>query len=238
MARRQSHVDNRQLRKLPRSFYLRPTLTVARELLGKYFVRQHKGHTLVGKIVEAEAYRGKHDPASHAYRGRTRRNDAMFMEGGHLYVYFTYGMHFCANVVTGKGGTGEAVLIRAIEPLEGIDVMIKNRLKTRSHKKKVRNVALGSIPVQSGRLTNRTNGTRVTTQLPPVNLTNGPAKLCEALVIRRGENAIDLLGAEIYILDSPELPSSKVGRSARIGITKGKEKQWRFYIRGNLWVSP
>jgi DNA-3-methyladenine glycosylase len=81
------------------------------------------------------------------------------------------------------------------------------------------------------------NGTQVTTHPPPVYLTNGPAKLCEALAIRRGENAIDLLGAEIYILDSPELPSSKVGRSSRIGITMGKEKQWRFYIRGNPWVS-
>jgi DNA-3-methyladenine glycosylase len=82
-----------------------------------------------------------------------------------------------------------------------------------------------------------TNGTQATAQPPPLNLTNGPAKLCEALAIRRRENAIDLMGAEIFILDSPELPSSKVGRSARIGITRGKEKQWRFYIRGNPWVS-
>jgi DNA-3-methyladenine glycosylase len=225
------------LRKLPRSFYLRPTLIVARDLLGKHFVHQYQGKMLAGRIVEAEAYRGKHDPASHAYRGRTKRNDVMFMEGGHLYVYFTYGMHFCANVVTGKEGTGEAVLIRAIEPLKGIDVMMRNRLKTRSHKKQLRAAPLSRIPRQSGMLSNGTTGTRVTTQLPPVSLTNGPAKLCEALAIRRGENAIDLLGAEIFILDSPELPSSKVGRSARIGITKGKEKQWRFYIRGNPWVS-
>ena len=237
MPSRQSHVDNRQLRKLPRSFYLRPTLTVARDLLGKYFVRQHKGHTLVGKIVEAEAYRGKHDPASHAYRGRTRRNAAMFREGGYLYVYFTYGMHFCANVVTGKEGSGEAVLIRAIEPLKGIDVMMKNRFKNRSHKKKSRGVPRSRIPPRSRVVSSGTNGTHVTAHLSPVNVTNGPAKLCEALAIRRGENAIDLLGAEIYILASPELPSSEVGRSARIGITRGKEKQWRFYIRGNPWVS-
>jgi len=237
MANRQSHTDNRQLRKLPRSFYLRPTLKVAGDLLGKYLVRQYKGQTLVGKIVETEAYRGRLDPASHAYRGRTERNDAMFMDGGHLYVYFTYGMHFCANVVTGKEGTGEAVLIRAIEPLKGIDVMMKNRLKTRSHKKKSRGVPRSRVPPQSAMVNSGTNGTQATAQPPPVNLTNGPAKLCEALAIRRGENAFDLLGAEIYILDSPELLSTEVGRSARIGITTGKEKQWRFYIRGNPWVS-
>jgi DNA-3-methyladenine glycosylase len=86
-------------------------------------------------------------------------------------------------------------------------------------------------------LSRGTNDRQATTYPSPVNLTNGPAKLCEALAIRRGENAIDLLGAEIYILDSPGLPSSKVRRSTRIGITTGKEKQWRFYIRGNPWVS-
>jgi DNA-3-methyladenine glycosylase len=237
MISRQSHVENRQLRKLPRSFYLRPTLTVARDLLGKHFVRHYKGTTLIGKIVEAEAYRGKHDPASHACRGRTKRNDAMFMEGGHLYVYFTYGMHFCANVVTGKEGNGEAVLIRAIEPLKGIDAMMKNRFTTCSDKKKLRDVPLSSIPAQSGILISETNGTQLATHPSLVNLTNGPAKLCEALAIRRGDNAIDLLGAEIHILDSPALPASKVGRSTRIGIASGRDKLWRFYIRGNPWVS-
>lgn len=236
MTKRPSCVENRQLRKLPRSFYLRPALTVARDLLGKYLVRQYKGTTLAGRIVEAEAYRGEHDPASHAYRGRTKRNDVMFREGGHLYVYFTYGMHFCANVVTGKEGTGEAVLIRAIEPLEGIDVMMKNRLSTRSRKKKPWGVPLSRITPQGGMLSRGPN-TQATTHRLAVNLTNGPAKLCEALAIRREENATDLLGAEIFVLDSPGLPSSKVRRSTRIGITTGKEKRWRFYIRGNPWVS-
>ncbi len=109
------------MKKLPRSFYLRSTITIARELLGKRLVRVLNGKMLVGRIVETEAYRGKLDPASHAFRGRTQRNAVMFREGGHLYVYFTYGMHFCANVVTGKEGTGEAVLIHAIEPLEGTE---------------------------------------------------------------------------------------------------------------------
>ena len=114
------------MKPVPRSFYLRPTLQVARNLLGRHIVRKVDTKLLVGRIVEVEAY-CKRDPASHAFRGRTRRNDVMFWEGGHLYVYFTYGMHYCANVVTGNEGIGEAVLIRAVEPLAGIEVMKKNR---------------------------------------------------------------------------------------------------------------
>ncbi len=116
-----------RLEKLPRSFYLRSTLTVAKELLGKFLVRKMGRQLLIGKIVEVEAYLGKKDPASHAYRGQTKRNEMMFRQGGHLYVYFTYGMHFCANVVTRGKGIGEAVLIRAVEPVKGIEVMRKKR---------------------------------------------------------------------------------------------------------------
>lgn len=113
--------------KLPRSFYLRPTLAIARDLLGKLLIRRIGSKLLVGRIVETEAYRGSIDPASHAYRGKTERNAVMFRQGGHLYVYFTYGMHFCANVVTESEGKGCAVLIRALEPLEGIDAMARVR---------------------------------------------------------------------------------------------------------------
>ena len=115
------------LTKLPRSFYIRGSVTVARELLGKFLLRRLDGRLMGGRIVEVEAYRGTLDPASHAYRGRTARNEVMFREGGYLYVYFTYGMHFCCNVVTGRAGRGEAVLIRAVEPLWGIQAMALRR---------------------------------------------------------------------------------------------------------------
>ncbi len=113
--------------KLPRSFYARPALRVARDLLGKYLVRKSGRHLLVGKIVEVEAYQGSLDPASHAYRGKTARNAVMFGEAGYLYVYFTYGMHYCANVVSESPGKAGAVLLRALEPIHGASQMIRNR---------------------------------------------------------------------------------------------------------------
>jgi DNA-3-methyladenine glycosylase len=113
-------------KKVNRSFYLRPTLKVAKDLLGKYLIRKLGRKYLVGKIVEVEAYLNN-DPASHSFRGKTKRNEVMFWQGGHLYVYFTYGMHFCCNVVTEEEGKGCAVLIRAVEPVENIQVMQKLR---------------------------------------------------------------------------------------------------------------
>ena len=194
------------MKKLSRSFYTRSSLPVAKDLLGKILVRKIGGATLAGKIVEAEAYRGAKDPASHAYRGKTKRNEVMFGEGGFLYVYFTYGMHFCANVVTGNKDIGEAVLIRALEPLQGVETMKKNR-----------RFSAGTMN--------------------EINLTNGPAKLCQAFGIRKKNNGTDLLGDNIFLIEGEPITKSIIGVSTRIGISRGKKKKWRFFVKGNAWVS-
>jgi len=112
---------------LPGAFYARNTLIVAKELLGKHLVRRAKGGEMVGKIAEVEAYRGSDDPASHAYKGQTPRNKLMFGKAGVAYIYFIYGNYYCLNVTTEKEGTPGAVLFRALEPIEGIEAMQKNR---------------------------------------------------------------------------------------------------------------
>jgi DNA-3-methyladenine glycosylase len=114
-------------KKLNRKFYNRSTLKVARELLGKYLVVEKGGHYVCGKIVETEAYIGRNDPASHAYRGMTPRNKVMFGHPGYTYVYLTYGIHHCLNFVTKKKGFPAAVLIRALEPADGIEIMKRRR---------------------------------------------------------------------------------------------------------------
>ena len=125
-------------KKLSREFYNRATLGVARELLGKYLVFKKDGKVLSGKIVETEAYIGLGDKASHASRGKTKRNQVMFGPPGYAYIYFTYGMYHCLNFVTEKESFPAAVLIRALEPEEGIKIMQKNR-KT----KNIQNLASG-----------------------------------------------------------------------------------------------
>ena len=114
------------LRPLRRSFFARPSPVVARDLLGRLLVRRADGTTLVGRIVETEAYQ-EDDPASHSFRGRTKRTEVMFGPPGHLYVYFTYGMHHCMNVVTGIPGEGSAVLLRAVEPVSALHLMAQRR---------------------------------------------------------------------------------------------------------------
>ncbi len=206
--------------KLRRSFFRRPPLRVARDLLGLYFFRRTARSLLVGRIVEVEAYGGKDDPASHAYRGETNRNAAMFLEGGHLYVYFTYGMHFCANVVTGKAGEGSAVLIRAVEPIAPINSLVRNRMRKRERRTSERSL-------------------RRTPQAVDLRLlSSGPARFSEAFRIGRSDNGKDLCGSEIWLARSTRRGRKlKVERSPRVGVTQGKHRRWRFSIAGNPFVS-
>ncbi|HLJ73191.1 MAG TPA: DNA-3-methyladenine glycosylase [Thermoanaerobaculia bacterium] len=118
--------------KLPRDFYLQDTVTVARALLGCILWRRRRRELLAARLVEVEAYLGANDPASHARRGlRSPRNESMYLDGGHAYVYFTYGMHWCLNVVTQEADIAEAVLLRGAEPLQGAESMRKRRPKAK-----------------------------------------------------------------------------------------------------------
>lgn len=194
--------------KLTRDFYKRDVLTVAKELLGKILVKNNGEQIYSGIIVEVEAYNGAIDEAAHTFIGRTPRNEIMFGEGGFLYVYFTYGMYFCCNVVTGVKGNGEAVLLRGLEPLDGLDFMAINRFGKNSISEKDK-----------------------------FKLTNGPGKLCMALDIKRDDNGTNLLGNKIFILDNKKVPKNKIVTSTRVGITRSTDLPWRFYIKENKFVS-
>lgn len=174
---------------------------VAQALLGSCIVREVNGQKLVGMVVETEAYH-QNDAASHSYRGKTPRTDVMFGPSGFAYVYFTYGMHYCFNVVTGQVGEGSAVLIRALEPLKGIEVMKQNR---------------GLNDEQ--------------------NLTNGPAKLCQALAIDKALNRHNLTQPPLQLKPGKNIPSNKVVKTTRIGIRRDTHRLWRFYIKDNPFVS-
>lgn len=181
------------MKPLPRSWFKGSALELAPKLLGK-IVR--KG-SCTGIIVETEAYGS--DPASHAYRV-TPRSAVMRDTYGHWYVYFTYGMHWCANVTTDAEGAG-AVLIRAVEPVEGIALMKRRR---------------GTTLVR--------------------NLANGPAKFCEAFGITGKDNRVPL-GGDFAIYDAPAIAKEDIGISGRIGISKGTELPWRFFIKESPFVS-
>ena len=194
--------------KLGKNFYKRELLTVAKDLLGKVLVKKDGNNILAGRIVEVEAYDGETDAAAHSFTGKTKRNEGMFNEGGLLYVYFTYGVHHCCNVVTGIEGKGTAVLIRAVEPIAGIETMIQNRFKR-----------------------DLINDKEI------FNLTSGPGKVCSAFGIIKSHSGIDLTGDEIYLMNSKLKKHEQIGVSKRIGITRSVDLQWRFFIKSNPYLS-
>jgi DNA-3-methyladenine glycosylase len=177
-----------------------PAHVAAKRLLGCELEREIDGHTVRVRIVETEAY-DQTDAASHSYNGRTPRTDVMFGPAGHLYVYFTYGMHYCGNIVVGEEGHGAGVLLRAVEPLEGEAVLEKRRGKT------------------------------------GIEISNGPAKLCQALGIDRRMGGHDLQEPPLRLIVKPALPSNEVVTTTRVGISKAKDVLWRFYIANSPYVS-
>jgi DNA-3-methyladenine glycosylase len=193
---------------LPRKFYTREVKAVAKDLLGKILVNKNSNSILAGKIVEVEAYDGKIDQAAHTFIGKTKRNEIMFNEGGYFYVYFSYGAHYCCNVVTGKKGHGTAVLIRAIEPVNGVKKMIKNRY-----------------------------GRDLLNERERFNLTSGPGKVCQAMGINKSHYGADLTNSSIFILDSQKVRKDMIVVTKRIGIKKSIELPWRYYIKDNPYVS-
>ena len=201
------------MEKLKREFYSRDSITVAQELLGKILVHENNGKIISGKIVETEAYMGVEDKAAHSYGGRrTKRVEVMYGQAGFAYVFMIYGIHYCFNIVTEKIDTPQAVLIRAVEPVEGLEYMAINRF----------NKELKQL-----------------TKTETKNLTNGPGKLSKALLINMPLNGEDLCDNRLYVKNSNK-DKFNIISSKRIGIDYAQEAKdylWRFYIEGNSYVS-
>ena len=192
---------------LPRSFYDRPTLTVAESLLGKVLVHRTAEAVTAGSIVEVEAYIGEDDPACHAAPGPTARNQPLYGPPGYAYVYLNYGIHFLFNVVTEAESRPAAVLVRALEPCDGLDVMRRRR-----------------------------EGDRKGRTIPDCELCRGPGSLAKAMGITLADNRTDLCGSRLFVEDRGLVVPS-VSWSARIGISVGVERRWRAFVAGSAAVS-
>lgn len=198
--------------RLPREFFNRDPVTVGRDLLGKLLIRREGRKLLAGRIVENEAYLGAIDPASHAYIGRTPRNAVLFGPPGHAYVYFIYGMYFCTNVSCKPEGNGGGVLLRALEPVLGLEAMAD-----------ARGIELPSEPR--------------TTQLRMIS--SGPGRMSEALGITRPrDNGKDFTSrqSDLWIADDGQRPG-QVTVTARININKAVDEPLRFFVADNPFVS-
>ena len=185
-------------RRLARSFYARPTLQVARDLVGMVLVHRADDGTAAGRIVEVEAYIGEDDPACHAAPGPTARNAPLYGPPGLAYVYLNYGLHCLMNVVTEQKGHPAAVLIRALEPLDGLPIMQRRR------------TAAGAPPHR----------------LAPEAICQGPGNLSVALAITLAQNRTDLLGSTLFVEDRG-LGATHVAWTPRIGIRVGTDRLWR-----------
>ena len=188
-------------RTLSRAFYVRPTLVVARELIGKVLVHETRSGVAAGAIVEVEAYIGESDPACHAAPGPTVRNAPLYGPPGFAYVYINYGIHYLVNAVTEPEGSPAAILIRALEPIEGQALMRRRRARY---------------------------GTRGPSAFSDAELCRGPGNLSRALGITLRQNRLDLTSSPLRIEDRG-LPSRSLRWTRRIGINVGVEDEWRVY---------
>ena len=194
---------------LPRDFYARSALEVARDLVGKRLVHLSSEGRASGLIVEAEAYIGEDDPACHAAPGPTPRNAPLYGPPGFAYVYFNYGMHYLVNAVTGDEGHPAAVLIRALEPSEGTDLMrARRRGRTPSRK----------------------------SPIPDADLCRGPGNLTRALGIDLSQNRADLGGRVLFVEDAGEV-RGPLSWGPRVGIRVGLDRPWRVWVAGHPCVS-
>jgi len=202
------------LKSINKSFFEKSTIDVAKSLLGKYIVHKTNKGDIVGKIVEVEAYL-KDDPSSHSFKGKNERNKSMFLHSGTIYIYLIYGMYYCFNVVTNKKDVGEAVLIRALEPVSGIYLMEENRgvenINYEYNTKKI------------------------------INLCNGPGKWVMAFGLDKRYDGVDLLSSKSNLKIMYQEPKKKkefeIVETTRIGITKGAYLPHRFYIKNNEFIS-
>jgi DNA-3-methyladenine glycosylase len=194
---------------LPRAFYARPTLDVARDLIGKVLVHDTPAASASGIIVEVEAYVGESDPACHAAPGLTARNAPLYGPPGIAYVYLNYGIHYLVNAVTEPEGSPAAVLIRALEPLEGEAAMRRRRAR-----------GTGRRPAA----------------FAAADLCRGPGNLTRALGISLRQNTLDLTRGPLRVEDRG-LPAREVAWSRRIGITVGVESEWRVFALDSQAIS-
>ena len=197
---------------LPRDFFARPSVQVAPDLLGCVIAHETAQGLVAVMLTEVEAYAGESDPASHAYRGRTARNAVMFGPPGHVYVYFTYGMHFCMNLVCQPEYGASAVLLRAGRVIEGVPLATVRRAR--------------HLPRSTPR---------------EVDLARGPARLCEALAIDRSHDGADAVGpaSPLRVLAAvTPVPAGEISRGPRVGVSRAADVPWRFWITGEPTVSP
>lgn len=200
---------------LPAAFYRRPTPKVARELLGKCIAHRIGGKFYSGLIVETEAYLSEDDPASHSASGPTVRNASMFSEAGTCYVYLSYGINFCMNVVTRRAGTGEAVLIRALRPVSMAEDMLRLR----------------SLAAPGDDLARLPRGRLLA-------ISNGPGKLTAALGISLADDQRDFFGSALKIFDCEiRFSAEEITSGPRIGISKAVDLPLRFSVADSPWVS-